>query len=171
MKTRSFVIALGIAAGIVAAPAMAAATLLKFEKGIGVDPVAGIAGTPPAPLLNTVKGVNPGGKPWTIAKLKVTVKDDGNISARGEGLVLSAGDAIGTVPSNITQVAATLICGVDRFDSGPAPIDAGGNFKIAGPLSGTPTNPCSTPVLLIRNATGGTLGAWFAAGVPGDDSD
>ena len=169
MKLSSGVIAVGVAAGIFAAPVMAAGTLVKFERGIGVDPVAGIAAG--APVLNTVKGVPPGGKPWSIAKLKVTVKDDGSISARGEGLVFAATDNIGT-STPVTQVAASLFCGSDpsnRFDSGPAPISVNGNFEIGGSLSPLPPTPCATPVLLIRNAPNGVPGAWFAAGVATDD--
>jgi hypothetical protein len=169
MKISSAVIALGAAAGIFAAPAMAASTLVKFDRGIGVDPVAGI--TAGAPVLNTVKGVPPGGKPWTIAKLKVTVKDDGSISAKGEGLVFAATDNIGT-STPVAQVAASLFCGSDpsnRFDSAAVPISVNGNFEIGGSLSPMPPTNCATPVLLIRNAPNGVPGAWFAAGVPADD--
>ena len=166
MQPRSIVIALGITAGLSAPTAGAAGNLLKFERGVGVDPVAGIVAG--APVLNVVKGINPGGRPWTIAKLKVTIRDDGGISAKGEGLVLAATDAIGTA-GGANQVAASLFCGADRFDSQPAPLDAHGNFRINGSFNVTPPNPCVAPVLLIRNATGGTLGSWFAAGIQGDD--
>ena len=170
MKPSSIVIALGIAAGIFVSPAMAAGTLLKFDKGIGVDPVAGIASG--APVLNVVKGVNPGGRPWAIGKLKVRVKEDGSISAKGQGLILSATDDIGTAGA-VTQVAATLFCGADPvgYDSPAAPLDINGNFNIVGSLGSAPPNPCLKPVLLIRRANGGIIGSWFAAAVPGDDSD
>ncbi|MBK5105877.1 MAG: hypothetical protein JJE42_16645 [Burkholderiales bacterium] len=170
MKPSSIVIALGVAAGIFMSPAMAAGTLLKFDKGIGVDPVAGIANG--APVLNIVKGVNPGGRPWVIGKLKVRVKEDGSISAKGQGLIFSATDNIGTAGA-VTQVAASLFCGVDpvSYDSPAAPLDINGNFNIVGSLGSAPPNPCLKPVLLIRNANGGIIGSWFAAAVPGDDSD
>jgi len=169
MKLNSIVIALGVAAGIFMSPAMAAGTILKFDKGIGVDPVAGIANG--APVLNVVKGVNPGGRPWVIDSLKVRVKDDGSISAVGEGLIFSATDNIGTA-GPITQVAASLFCGADpvSFDSPAAPLDINGNFNIVGSLGSVPPNPCLKPVLLIRNANGGVIGSWFAAGVPSDSN-
>ncbi|MBE0626028.1 MAG: hypothetical protein IH606_14580 [Burkholderiales bacterium] len=170
MKHSSIVIALGIAAGIFASPAMAAGTLLKFDKGIGVDPVAGIANG--APVLNVVKGVNPGGRPWAIGKLKVRVKEDGTISAKGQGLIFSATDNIGTAGA-VTQVQASLFCGADTvsLDSPAAPLDTNGNFNIVGSLGAAPPNPCLKPILLIRSSNGATPGNWFAAAVPGDDSD
>jgi hypothetical protein len=168
MQTRSIVSALGIIGAIAATPAGAAGNLVKFERGIGVDPVAGIVNGAPAP--NIVKGVNPGGRIWVIEKLKATIRENGTISVKGEGLVLGATDAIGTV-GGVTQVAASLFCGADRFDSQAVPIDRLGDFRIGGSLNVTPPSPCTTPVLLIRNAPGGVLGAWFAAGVQGDDAD
>ena len=171
MKFSSIAVVLGVAAGILAAPAMASETILRFNKGVGVDPVAGIANG--APVLNVVKGINPGGRPWAISKLKVRIKENGGISAKGEGLVFTATDAIGTAGA-ITQVGISLFCGPDplnRFDTGTVPLDINGNFKIEGSLSVAPPNPCESPVLLVRNGNGGVLGAWFAAGVIGDDSD
>jgi hypothetical protein len=169
MKYSSMAV-LGIAAGVFAAPAFAARTLVKFDGGIGVDPVAGVAAG--APVLNTVHNVPPGGRPWVIEKLKATVKDDGSISAKGRGLVFAATDNIGTTGA-IKFVAASLFCGAQEFDSGAFPISANGNFDIGGTLTSASllTHPCATPVLLIRNATdaqgnAGAPGAWFAAGIP-----
>jgi hypothetical protein len=172
MKTTSIVMALGIASSVFAAPAMAAGPLVRFDGGIGVDPVSGIAAG--APVLNTVHGVPPGGRPWVIATLKATVKEDGSISVKGRGLVLAGSDAIGTVAA-IKFVAASLFCGTQEFDSGAVPISSNGDFDIGGSLGAAPPDPCGTPpalppVLLIRNATGadgpGAPGAWFAAGIP-----
>lgn len=169
MKATTLIMALGIAAGVFAAPAMAAVTLVKFDGGIGVDPVAGIANG--APVLNTVNNVPPGGRPWVIRKLKAVVKEDGSISAKGEGLVFAGSPAIGTTGA-IRFVAASLFCGTQEFDSTAVPINANGDFAIGGSLDSAPPNPCVNPVLLIRNATvnggAGALSAWFAAGIPGD---
>ena len=164
MKTGTSVVVAGIAASVFALPAFAADTVAKFEGAIGVDPVAGISSTG-IPLLNVVHGINPGGRPWVMARLKAEFKDNGHVTVKGEGLLLSGGDAIGTI-GPIQAVGATLFCGTQAFDSGSVPIDANGDFRIDGPLSAFPPTPCNLPVLLIRNATGGTLGAWFAAGIP-----
>jgi len=147
-------------------PAWADDNLVKFEGAVGVHPVANTG------VVNTVRGVPPGGRPWGIQKLKVTVKTDGRISATGEGLVLGGTDAAGT-RGGVLQVAATLFCGTnDGFTSPAADISLGGDFDIRGTLTGadgaTPPNPCNAPTLLIRNATGGVLGNWFAVGTFAD---
>jgi hypothetical protein len=100
-----------------------------------------------------------------IERLRVDIRADGRISARGEGMLLAGGDAIGTVGA-IQQVAATLFCGGQPLSSGGFPLSASGDFQIDGMLNGQPPNPCDNPVLLIRNAPAGVPGAWFAAGIP-----
>jgi hypothetical protein len=144
-------------------PAWADDNQVKFEGGAGVHPVANTG------VVNTVRGVPPGGRPWSIQKLRVTVKPEGRISATGEGLVLAGNDTAGT-RGGILQVAATLFCGTtnDGFSSPAADISLGGDFEIRGVLTPTPPNPCNAPTLLIRNATGGVLGAWFAVGTLAD---
>lgn len=156
--------ALALAVASVLAHASSDDTLVQFGRGIGVDPVAGIANG--APVLNTVLGVPPGGRPWVIRKLRASIGTDGTISARGAGLVLAATDTIGT-RGGITQVFATLFCSGVAFNSAAANLDLAGNFSIKGPLSAVPPNPCNAPVLLIRNAAGNN--AWFAAGIVGDE--
>lgn len=136
---------------------------LQFDDGIGVDPVAGIDASG-NPILNVVQGVNPGGRPWVIEDLRVTIRADGRINARGEGLLLSATNNIGTI-GGVTEVAATLFCdGAQPSSSVPVPLDSAGDFEIRGMLTPPPSS-CTTPVLLIRNAPAGVLGSWFAAGV------
>jgi hypothetical protein len=167
MKKKTIVVsALTLLLGLAGASALAAGNLLKFDGWIGMDPVAGIANG--APVLNVVRGVNPGGRAWVIRRLKVEVKDDGQISAKGEGLLLGGGDGIGTRGA-VENVAATLFCGAVAtavaHSSGPAALDANGDFEIRGVLDRTPPNPCVSPVLLIRNFANGQPGAWFAAGI------
>src|SRR5262245_41929215 len=83
--------------------ANAQSPLVRFDGGIGVVPVRG------GNLPNTVRGVNPGGQPWVIARLTVDVKTDGRISVDGRGLLLGGGDNIGT---NANQsVSARLFWG------------------------------------------------------------
>jgi hypothetical protein len=151
-------------AAVLAWPAQAADTLVQFNGGIGVQPVAGIANG--APVANTVLGVPPGGRPWVIRKLNASVQADGSVSIRGQGLLLAGGDAIGT-RATIAQVFATLFCGTTALQSPVADLDTAGDFRIKGVLSAAPPNPCNAPVLLIRSTTG--TQAWFAAGIPGGD--
>ena len=167
MKRVPMVTALVIAV-VFGAPAIADddSSLLRFEGGIGVDPVAGISAG--APLSNVVQGVSPGGRPWVIKSLRAKVMSGGRIKVKGEGLLLSATDNIGGV-GGVTTVAATLFCSGGEpagYSSSGVPLNASGDFEIKDMLTGLPPTPCDKPVLLIRNVTAGVLGSWFAAAIP-----
>ena len=162
MKTVSALTALALGAGL-AGSAMAADTIVQFSRGIGVDPVAGIDAEG-MPVINTVLNVPPGGRPWVIRKLRASFYADGSVSVRGAGLLFSGGNFIGT-PGPVKQVKATLFCGGFGYDSALGDLDARGDFTIKGQMLATPPNPCVTPVLLIRSVGG----AWFAAGIVGDE--
>lgn len=157
---RMFLVSASI--GIVSSAALADSKVLRFEGGIGVHPIAGANAQ--GLVFNIVRAVPPGGRIWVIDELKATVKSDGSILVKGEGLVLGAGEAIGTAGS-VTRVIATLFCGAQGYDSPSSPLSIDGDFEIRGQLAGTPTTSCPNPVLLIRNATRGTPEAWFAAGI------
>ncbi|HEY2468187.1 MAG TPA: hypothetical protein VGI45_10185 [Terracidiphilus sp.] len=139
-------------------------TDLKFRGGIGVIPVTGVAANG-LPALNIVRGINPAG-PWRIADLDASVSYDGRISVKGRGLLLAAGNGIGTNAG--ASVFATLFCGsataASSHISGRVALDVDGDFRIEDMLSPTPPTACDTPVLLIRNGAGS--GVWFAAGIP-----
>jgi hypothetical protein len=152
---------------ILATAGMASAqerTDLKFKGAIGVIPVTGVSATG-AVNLNIVRGINPAG-PWRIAELTAHLSSDGRVLIKGHGLLLAAGDGIGTNAG--ATVFATLFCGpatgASAFNSYRATLDADGDFRIEGFLSSVPPSVCDTPVLLIRNAAGS--GVWFAAGIP-----
>src|SRR3569832_656464 len=156
-------------------PAKAAGNLVGFEGGIGVDPVAGIANpvtdangvTTGDAVRNDVMGITPGGRPWVIKELNVHVRQDGRISGRGEGLLLSATNGIGTIGC-VTQVVATLFCGGVASNSDPVVLDAGRDFRLTGVLAPLPPPPCTSPVLLSRYYANGAPGSWFAAGIMRD---
>jgi len=137
---------------------------LKFRGGIGVIPVTGVAATG-AVNLNIVRGINPAG-PWRIADLFADVTADGHIRVKGRGLLLAAGNGIGTNAG--ASVFATLFCGpattATAHSTNRVALDADGDFRINDVLNPALTEACDTPVLLIRN--GGASGVWFAAGIP-----
>jgi hypothetical protein len=150
-------------------------SLARFDGGIGVIPVSNGAGpinadgTFPNVKLNIVRGVVPGGGPWTIADLKAEVDTNGHISVRGRGLLLANGNAIGQ--NNNQHVFATLICEaaapfVEHNTTFAVPLAPNGDFRIDDVLNPVPSN-CPSPVLLIRN----TGGVWFAAGIPKFDDE
>jgi hypothetical protein len=140
---------------------------VKFKGGIGVIPVTGVAANGTV-NLNVVRGVNPAG-PWRIADLNAVVESNGHIRVRGRGLLLAAGNGIGTNAG--ASVHATLFCGpaatATAFDEPGVPLASNGDFIIDDFLTGNgplPT-PCENPVLLIRNGALPGQGVWFAAGI------
>jgi hypothetical protein len=172
VRTLLFVLSLTLVPFVV----MADDSLVRFDGGIGVDPVAGIASNAPAP--NVVRGIPPGGFPWVIKRLRADVKADGRVHVDVRGLLLSGGNVIGT--NGGQRVLAMLFCGTPgaggslgsatAHSSEPAgvPLTANGDVEIDDVLTPTPPSPCDSPALLI--ATPGTH-HWFAAGIPKSEDD
>jgi hypothetical protein len=137
-----------------AASAGAAEPLVRFDGGIGVQPLA-------AAGPNLVQGVSPGGLPWVIERLRADVGTDASISVDGRGLLLAGGNGVGTTGGQ--TVRARLFCAGVPHDSETVPMDARGDFRIQGFLNPFPPAVCNSPVLLVL---GGTKGRRFAAGIP-----
>jgi hypothetical protein len=168
MKTATVLFTLGMATAVAA---QRPDLLARFDGGIGVIPAqsgAGAAnadGTLPNVKSNIVRGINPGAGPWQIDDLKAEISTSGHIKVQGRGLLLAAGNSIGT---NANQsVFATLICEaaapfVLHNSSFSVPLDPNGNFRIDDTLSTLPVE-CASPVLLIRSSVTG--GPWLAAGI------
>jgi len=168
LKTAAIVVAL---CGTVAiASAQERTVLVKFEGGIGVQPVSNVAGpvnadgTFPNVRQNVVRGVSPAG-PWRIERLSAEIFTDGRIKVKGRGLLLAAGNSIG---QNANQsVFATLICEATTpfvqhsTTLTGVPLEPNGDFRIDDTLDSAPSE-CASPVLLIRASSNGT---WFAAGI------
>ena len=135
-----------------------AQNLVRFSGGIGVIPT-GSSNT-------TVRLVPAAGQIWVIQDLAADVKQDGTIRLDGRGLLLGSGNGVGSNAN--ASVFATLFCANDgnvQHSSNLAgvPLEVNGDFRIDDTLSPAPPNPCTSPVLLIRNAVSG---GWFAAGIP-----
>ena len=147
---------------------------LKFKSGIGVIPVTGVNAATGAVNLNVVRGVNPAG-PWRIADLNATVEPNGHIVVKGKGLLLAAGNGIGTNAG--ASVHATLFCGAaasaSAFDETGVALQSNGDFVIDDFLTGNGPLPsvCEKPVLLIRNGAVAGQGVWFAAGIQKLDTE
>ncbi|HJV97248.1 MAG TPA: hypothetical protein VJ608_14480 [Albitalea sp.] len=164
--------ALALAAASAAAAPNAVAAL-RFDGGIGVDPLTAAGGVD---VPNVVRGISPGGRAWVIRKLDATVYADASVEIRGKGLLFASGEAIAT-RGPVTHVAATLACGpadatAAKFSTGPAELSAAGDFTIRGPLldgANTAVLPasCENPQLLIRgfSLATGLPGGWFAVGI------
>jgi hypothetical protein len=157
VKKIGMLIALVFAMGAIA-QSVQAQNLVRFSGGIG-DISTGSTNT-------TVRGVAAAGQIWVIRDLAADVRQNGSIRLDGRGLLLGAGDAVGS--NGNASVFATLFCANDgnvQHSSNPAgiPLEVNGDFRIDDTLSPAPPNPCTSPVLLIR-VTG--AGSWFAAGIP-----
>jgi hypothetical protein len=159
-----------VLAAFVPSLATADPVLLAFEGGIGVDPVAGVTSTG-SPALNVVRGVSPGGFTWQISRLSAQVQVDGRITVDGRGLLLTAGNVIGT--NGGQRVFATLFCGpaaaatAHSSSMAGVAIEANGDFRIDDALTPAPPTSCDSPLLLIVSAANGH---WFAAGIPKNDA-
>jgi len=172
-KTWTGVAAL-IALSVLALTSMSFAqdTAVSFQGGIGVINVIG-QNADATVKFNVVRGVNPAG-PWRISSLDAVVRSDGHISVVGRGLLLAAGEGVGTNAN--ASVHATLFCGAPgsakAFDEPGVKLDVAGNFAIDTFLSPFPAatdripSPCVSPVLLIRSGATQGQGVWFAAGIP-----
>ena len=157
MKKISMLIAVIFVLGAMAQSALAQ-QLVMFNGGIG-DITTGSTNT-------TVRGVAAAGQIWVIKDLTANVKQDGSILVDGRGLLLGAGDGVGS--NGNASVFATLFCANDgnvQHSSSLAgvPLQVNGDFRIQDSLSPVPPDTCTSPVLLIR-VTG--AGSWFAAGIP-----
>jgi hypothetical protein len=135
-----------------------AQNLVAFSGGIG-DITTGSTDT-------TVLGVPAAGQIWVIRDLTAEVKVDGFIQVDGRGLLLGAGNAVGSNAN--ASVFATLFCANDgniQHSTSPAgvPLQVNGDFSIQDSLSPSLPDTCTSPVLLIRVSGGGS---WFAAGIP-----
>ena len=149
-------------------------TLVRFDGGIGVIPLAsGVGQAPTATVVNRniVRGVQPAGQIWVISALKAAVKTDGRIRVDGRGLLLGGGNLIGFTAN--ASVFATLICEPaapfteHSTNLVGVPLEPNGDFRIDDVLNPAPPASCDSPVLLIR-VTGANPG-WFAAGIPRQD--
>jgi hypothetical protein len=157
MKKISMLIAVVFLLGAIAQSAPAQ-SLAMFSGGIG-DITTGAPDT-------TVRGVAAAGQIWVIRNLIADVRLGGLIQVDGRGLLLGAGDAVGS--NGGASVFATLFCTNDgnvphNSSLAGVPLQVNGDFRIQDSLSPAPPNTCTSPVLLIRVAG---PGSWFAAGIP-----
>jgi hypothetical protein len=157
LKKISMLIAVVFVLGAMAQSARAQ-NLVAFNGGIG-DITTGSADT-------TVLGVPAAGQIWVIRNLTAEVRVGGKIQVNGQGLLLGAGNGIGSNAG--ASVFATLFCANDgnvehSTNLTGVPLQVNGDFRIQDSLSPEPPNTCTSPVLLIRVTNGGS---WFAAGIP-----
>jgi hypothetical protein len=101
-------------------------------------------------------GVQPGGKPWVIARGEARVRRSGRIKVRVRGLV-SPG-----IGNPLAAIAATLVCnGQPVGTTAPAPFSPQGDARIDATLdlSSLTGKPCLAPAVLLNPAPAATAGA------------
>jgi len=157
MKKISMLIVVVVVLGAIAQSAPAQ-SLAMFSGGIG-DITTGSTDT-------TVLGVPAAGQIWVIRDLTAEVRVGGGIQVDGRGLLLGAGNGVGSNAG--ASVFATLFCANDgnvahSSNLAGVPLQVNGDFRIQDSLSPAPPNTCTSPVLLIRVTANGS---WFAAGIP-----
>jgi hypothetical protein len=157
MKKISMLFAVVFVLGTMAQSALAQ-NLVSFSGGIG-DITTGSTAT-------SIENIPAAGQIWVIRDLQAQVRVGGLIQVVGQGLLLGAGDGVGTNAG--ASVFATLFCSNDMdvphsTNAAGVPLQVNGDFRIQDSLSPAPPDTCSSPILLIR-VTGS--GSWFAAGIP-----
>ena len=124
----------------------------------------------PGTTVGTGSGkVTGGGAPWSTKEGRVEVNlDHGSINFDVRGLVLAAGNSIGT-RDGVTMVKGTLVCDTDGSLTGDSalintslvPLDEQGDAHFEGVAAVFPSE-CSEPDIAFLVRTAG--GAWIAFG-------
>ena len=149
-------------AGSVVTAAAKGPKILKFDTMVGVP--AGLTG---AQSQGSLRGLNGGGIPWTLADASGELRANGHLEITVQGLVLAAGANAGSNPSAnfrgvvscVTDTGVIQNVPTDPFPATLGPASAGGgNATIEADL--TLPQPCIAPIIFVTNG-GGT--AWFAA--------
>ena len=156
VKKISMLIALAFVMGASAQSALAQG-LVSFSGGIG-DITTGSTNT-------TVRGVPAAGQIWVIRDLSADVKQDGSIRVDGRGLLLGAGDAIGS--NGGASVFATLFCSNDGNVEHSSNAAASRLKWMAIFALTTRFRLCRRLLALAQcSSSGPASGSWFAAGIP-----
>ena len=135
-----------------------AQNLVAFSGGIG-DITNGSTST-------AIENVLAAGQIWVIRDLQAEVRVGGLIQVDGQGLLLGAGNGVGTNAG--ASVFATLFCSNDMdvphsTNAAGVALQANGDFRIQDSLAPAPPDTCTDPILLIRDTANLS---WFAAGIP-----
>jgi hypothetical protein len=145
---------------------------VKWQTIIGIVQPGNIVGVPPPvttpPTPCSTACVNGAGLPWTAlgghAKVNLT---NGHMEFQVNGLVLAAGNSIGT-PGTVTQVKGALVCitvGTPTTaivtNTVSVPLSSTGDAQFSGTIVVDGTCTPSNVVFLIRS---GNTGNWIANG-------
>jgi hypothetical protein len=131
-------------------------------KVLEFDTMAAVVG-PYVGAANPIRGVPGGGLPWAIDEGEGKLLVDGTLEVKVEGLVLAAGDAVGTNP--IANFRAIVSCetidtsggaAVENVGTGLFPASSAGDSRIEATID--LPSPCFAPIVFVTSPGG----SWFA---------
>jgi hypothetical protein len=110
---------------------------------------------------DAIRGVNGGGRPWTITLGRGQLRSDGRIEVEVRGLVL-ADTLVNPIPAfravvSCLTVDATGAAATVNAQTDPAPATPQGDAEIEGQVE--LPSPCIAPIVFVTSPGG----AWFAA--------
>jgi len=124
--------------------------------------------------LVTVRGVNAAPSPWVARKSQVKLAPNGDLDIRIRGLVVAPGlfgsglpvppAVVGTNPVPIVRIAVTWAVPAPTIvfiqETGPLPLDAGGNLKAKVNI-GPPPAGGERPIVLVRAGATPMMGPYI----------
>jgi hypothetical protein len=130
-------------------------TVLRFKTMVGVvSPYLG--------ATNAIRGIPGAGSQWSITRVDGTLKENGNLEVKVEGLIITA---TGTNP--VPTFRAVVSClSIDagtavtvNLVTAPFPATTTGNAEFEGNVN--LPSPCIAPIVFVNNGTGDPP-AWFS---------
>jgi hypothetical protein len=149
------VLAVGLIAQASSAGGGPDSTVLRFKTMVGtVAPYTGAA--------NAIRGIPGAGSPWSIDKANGTLKENGDLSVKVKGLIIT-GTGANPVPTFRAVVSCQSIAGgaavtVNRVTA-PFPATTGGDAAFKGNVE--LPSPCIAPIVFVTTGAGDPP-AWFS---------
>jgi hypothetical protein len=123
-----------------------------------------LIGRPEAADLNVaIRGVSPGGAPWTIDRGTARVAGNGRVRVSVDGLLITGtGTALDGTTGPVANVVASVTCDGTAptiVSTGAVPLSPNGDARIDQQVA-LPTT-CLAPIVLVR--ANSSSGPWIAA--------
>jgi hypothetical protein len=116
-----------------------------------------------ASMAVTIRGVLPGGAPWTLTRGRTRLTRAGRLSVDVEGLVITATNtSLDGTTGPVTKVAASLTCEASTpsvVSTATVPLSPEGDARIDERIALPKT--CLAPIVLVR--ANSSSGPWIAA--------
>jgi hypothetical protein len=130
-------------------------TVLRFKTMVGVvSPYLG--------ATNAIRGIPGAGSQWSITRVDGTLKENGNLEVKVEGLIITS---TGTNPVPTFRAVVSCLSIADgaavtvNLVTAPFPATTTGNAEFEGNVN--LPSPCIAPIVFVANGTGDPP-AWFS---------